>query len=75
MAVPAGDKKQKKKKKLIQYPEVSSHKRPDFISEGLYCEACQMVVEGAVKKLYGKRREHEVVDVLDGFCKDFDNMI
>ena len=38
---PGLQKKKAKKKNLFNnYPEVSSHKRPNKVSTGLYCEAC-----------------------------------
>ena len=38
-------KKNTKKKKPINYPEVSSHKRPDDITPALYCESCNAILD------------------------------
>ena len=37
--------KKSKKKKTIEYPEISSHKRPTDIKPELYCEACNALIE------------------------------
>ena len=65
-------KKDKKDEEPIEWPDVSSYKRPDGMPAGLYCEACTEVVKLAVTNLYGKRTETEVFDVLaDNLCNPF----
>ena len=37
--------KKAKKKKPIEYPDISSHKRPSDITPSLYCEACNAILD------------------------------
>jgi len=60
--------KKKKTKEAIVYPTSSSHKRPERISAALYCEACKYFIEMPVLGLYGRKREHDIFDVLSRSC-------
>ena len=56
------------KKKKIDYPNVSSHKRPSEIKEELYCEACNGMVNVTLTKLYGSTKESDIFPVLENVC-------
>ena len=56
------------KKKKIEYPAISSHKRPNDIKEELYCEGCLGVVDQSLKALYGSTRESDIFNMLETIC-------
>ena len=56
------------KKKKIDYPAVSSHKRPSEIKEELYCEACNGMVNVTLSKLYNSTLESDIFPVLEDVC-------
>ena len=59
----------KKKKQSNKDPDVSSPKRPNNVSAGLYCIACQAIIRESLKELYHHTGEQEVVEVLENACK------
>ncbi len=61
-------KKKKKKKTTKIYPDNPKDRRPEKVKPELYCDACQAMVKEAIKALYGKKKETDVVDILSDVC-------
>lgn len=59
---------QSKKKKKQKKEEDPLNKRPSKIQPELYCDSCIAIIKEATKKLYNKKSESEVFDVLDDIC-------
>ena len=60
---PKKKKKQKKPKK-----ENPIDRRPESTSPELFCDACIAVVKESTKLLFNKKKETDVVDVLEEIC-------
>jgi hypothetical protein len=58
----------KKKKNTQKKPENPKERRPDKVKPELYCDACQAMVKEAIKALFGKKKESDVIDVLTDVC-------
>ena len=60
--------KKKKKQKKEKKPENPLDRRPQSTSPELFCDACQAIIQEATKQLYNKKKESDVVDVLEYIC-------
>jgi len=58
----------KKKGKRTEKQENPKERRPEKVKPELYCDACQAMVKEAIKALFGKKKETDVVDVLTDVC-------
>jgi len=58
----------KKKKKKAEKPTNPKDRRPDKVKPELYCDACQAMVKEAIKSLFGKKKESDVIDLLSDVC-------
>lgn len=58
----------KKKKKQKKQEEDPLNRRPLKVKPELYCDSCIAIVKEATKKLYNKKSESEVFDVLEDIC-------
>ena len=56
-------------KKKIDYPAISSHKRPTDIKEELYCEGCHGVLSQSLKSLRGSAKESDIFLMLESICQ------
>ena len=65
--VDCASKKHSKKKVVKKSKSIS--KQPDGISGGLYCEACQAILQVAFGKLNGVTSDYEVLEVLAKACE------
>lgn len=61
-------KKKKKTSKTEAKPENPKDRRPDKVKPELYCDACQAMVKEAIKALFGKKKETDVIDILGDVC-------
>lgn len=61
-------KKKKKKTKVENKPIDPKDKRPSNISPELFCDACLAIVKEAAKELRGKKKESDVLEVLENAC-------
>lgn len=57
-----------KKKKKQKKEEDPLNKRPSKIKPELYCDSCIAIVKEATKRLYNKKSESDVFDVLEDTC-------
>jgi hypothetical protein len=62
------NRKKKKKAKEPKKPENPLDKRPNKIKPELYCDACIAMVKETIKELRGKKKETDVVDLVDDVC-------
>lgn len=61
----------RKKKKEVKAKKPKKTKKdliPPHISEHLYCDACIAIVTEAQKKLFGKKSESDIVEVIENIC-------
>ena len=60
--------KKKKKPKADKKPQDPLDKRPSNIKPELYCDACIAMVTESVKELRGKKKQSDVVEVVEEVC-------
>ncbi len=60
--------KKKKKQKAPKQPENPLDRRPTKVKPELYCDACIAMVKESVKELRGKKKQSDVVDVIEDVC-------
>ena len=60
--------KKKKKQKAPKQPENPLDRRPSKVKPELYCDACIAMVKESVKELRGKKKESDVVEVVESVC-------
>ena len=61
----------RKKKKKAKQPKIAQNpldKRPSKIKPELYCDSCIAMVKESVKELRGKKKESDVIDVVENVC-------
>ncbi len=64
----AESRKKKKKQKAQKAPENPLDRRPTKVKPELYCDACIAMVKESVKELRGKKKESDVVGVVEEVC-------
>lgn len=57
--------KQKKRSKAKKDPK---EKRPGKVSVELFCDSCKAVLLEAMKELRGKKKESDVLDIMNDIC-------
>jgi hypothetical protein len=62
------NRKKKKKAKQPKKPENPLDRRPDKIKPELYCDACIAMVKETVKELRGKKKESDVIAIIENVC-------
>jgi hypothetical protein len=62
------DNRKKKKRAKEDKVEDPKERRPEKVKPELYCDACQAIVKEAVKRLRGKKKESDVVDLMENIC-------
>jgi hypothetical protein len=60
--------KKKKKPKAPKQPSNPLDRRPSNVKPELYCDACQAMVIETIKELRGKKKESDVINVIDSVC-------
>ena len=60
--------KKKKKQKAQKAPENPLDRRPSKVKPELYCDACIAMVQESVKELRGKKKESDVIGVVEDVC-------
>lgn len=60
--------KKKKKQRAPKQPENPLDRRPSKIKPELYCDACIAMIRESVKELRGKKKQSDVVSVVEDIC-------
>ena len=60
--------KKKKNKKQNNEKENPLDRRPKGTEPALFCDACIAIIKESTKLLYNKKKESDVVDVLEEIC-------
>jgi hypothetical protein len=60
--------KKKKKKKQNDQKENPLDKRPNGTTPELFCDACIAIIKESTKLLYNKKKESDVIEVLEDIC-------
>ena len=60
--------KRKKKQKEPKKVENPLDRRPSNVKPELYCDACIAMVKESVKELRGKKKESDVLEVVESVC-------
>ena len=64
----AESRKKKKKQKAPKQPENPLDRRPTKVKPELYCDACVAMVKESVKELRGKKKQSDVIEVVEDVC-------
>lgn len=59
----------KNKNSKNRKPKDPKSRRPEKVSAELFCDSCQAILIEAMKKLRGKKKESDILDIMSDVCQ------